>query len=46
MAARLEPLREQAAARSAQATAAPWAERLPKLAARPLDGDATGSVIA
>ncbi|MFJ6661587.1 hypothetical protein ACIQNG_35350 [Streptomyces sp. NPDC091377] len=46
LAARLEQLREQAAARTEQTAAAPWTERLPELAARPLDGDATGTVIA
>ncbi|MER5617821.1 hypothetical protein [Streptomyces sp. NPDC002215] len=45
LAARLEQLRERAAARTEQAAAAPWADRLPELAARPLD-DATGTVIA
>lgn len=37
---------EQAAARTEQTEAAPWTERLPELAARPLDGDATEMVIA
>ncbi|MFJ7209489.1 hypothetical protein ACIQWR_38910 [Streptomyces sp. NPDC098789] len=46
LAARLEQLREQRAARTEQAGAAPWADRLPQLAARALDGDATGTVIA
>ncbi|WP_326778868.1 hypothetical protein [Streptomyces sp. NBC_01445] len=46
LAARLEQLREQAAARIEQAAAAAWTDRLPELAARPLDGDATGPVIA
>ncbi|MCK8678513.1 hypothetical protein [Streptomyces lichenis] len=46
LAARLEQLREQAAARTGQTAAAPWTERLSELAARPLDGDATGTVIA
>ncbi|MFB6876341.1 hypothetical protein [Streptomyces sp. NPDC056323] len=45
LAARLEQLREQAAARTEQAAATPWADRLPELATRPLD-DATGTVIA
>ncbi len=46
LAARLEQLREQRAARTEQAAAAPWTDRLPELAARALDGDATGAVIA
>ncbi|GHB33024.1 hypothetical protein [Streptomyces chryseus] len=46
LATRLEQLREQQAARSEQAAAAPWSGRLPELAARALDGDAAGSVIA
>ncbi|MGC4986616.1 hypothetical protein ACLQ18_39505 [Streptomyces sp. DT193] len=46
LATRLQQLREQAAARTEQAAAAPWTDRLPELAARPLDGDATGAVIA
>ncbi|MGZ2362413.1 hypothetical protein LRE75_38160 [Streptomyces sp. 372A] len=46
LAARLEQLREQAAARTEQTAAAPWTKRLPELAAHPLDGDATGTVIA
>lgn len=46
LATRLERLREQAAARTDQAAAAPWTDRLPDLAARPLDGGATGAVIA
>jgi hypothetical protein len=46
LAARLEQLREQRAARTEQATAAPWTDRLPRLAARALDGDVTGAVIA
>ncbi|MFD4577267.1 hypothetical protein ACFWNK_33705 [Streptomyces sp. NPDC058417] len=45
LAVRLEQLREQPAARTETAAAAPWTERLPELAARPLDGD-TGAVIA
>ncbi|MGW5070202.1 hypothetical protein ACWEQJ_29590 [Streptomyces cyaneofuscatus] len=44
LAARLEQLREQAAARPERP--ASWTDRLPGLAARPLDGDATGPVIA
>lgn len=43
---RLEQLREQAAARTETAAAAPWTDRLPELAARPLDNDATQAVIA
>ncbi|MEV8393472.1 MULTISPECIES: hypothetical protein [unclassified Streptomyces] len=46
LAARLERLREQAAAGTEQAAAVPWADRLPELAVRPLDGDATTAVIA
>ncbi|MET7534272.1 hypothetical protein ACFWB1_04085 [Streptomyces goshikiensis] len=46
LAARVEWLREQAAARAEQAAAAPWTDRLPELAARPLDGAAAGAVIA
>ncbi|MFF0386886.1 hypothetical protein [Streptomyces sp. NPDC004286] len=44
LAARLEQLREQSAARPERP--ASWAQRLPGLAARPLDGDATGAVTA
>ncbi|MFE5853449.1 hypothetical protein ACFQ61_09565 [Streptomyces sp. NPDC056500] len=44
LAARLEQLREWAAARPERP--ASWTDRLPGLAARPLDGDATGAVIA
>ncbi|MEV4975329.1 hypothetical protein AB0K59_30945 [Streptomyces scopuliridis] len=43
---RLEQLREQAADRTAQAAAAPWTDRLTELAARPLDDEATRTVIA
>ncbi|MGW7674384.1 hypothetical protein ACWGJX_46280 [Streptomyces sp. NPDC054775] len=43
---RLEQLREQAAARTEQAAVEPWTDRLPHLAARPLDGEAGGAVIA
>ncbi|MFI5706101.1 hypothetical protein ACIA78_39440 [Streptomyces xanthochromogenes] len=39
--ARLEQLREQAADRAENAAAVPWAARLSKLAARPLDDDTT-----
>ncbi|MFJ6493738.1 hypothetical protein [Streptomyces californicus] len=44
LAARLEQLRGLSAALAGKP--ASWAERLPGLAARPLDGDATGPVIA
>lgn len=46
LASRLKQLREQAPTRTEQTAAVPWMERLPELAARPLDGDATGTVIA
>ncbi|MFJ3891137.1 hypothetical protein [Streptomyces rubrogriseus] len=46
LATRLEQLREQAAARTETAPAAPWTDRLPELAARSLDGEAAGAVIA
>ncbi|GGX29394.1 hypothetical protein [Streptomyces chryseus] len=46
LAVRLKQLREQLAARTEQAAAAPWTDRLPELAARPLDGEAAGAVIA
>ncbi|WP_267717324.1 hypothetical protein [Streptomyces sp. CoH17] len=46
LAVRLEQLREQAAARTEPAAVAPWKDRLPGLAARPLDGDHAGAVIA
>ncbi|MCX4581325.1 hypothetical protein OHB41_51195 [Streptomyces sp. NBC_01571] len=39
LATRLQQLREQAAARTEQAGAAPWTDRLPELAARPLNDD-------
>ncbi|MEV8297801.1 hypothetical protein [Streptomyces rochei] len=45
LATRLEQLRERAAARTETASA-PWPDRLPELAARPLDGEAAGAVIA
>ncbi|MFB8033810.1 hypothetical protein ACFC5Z_12775 [Streptomyces sp. NPDC056004] len=45
LAARLEQLRKQAAARTEQAAAALWLDRLPELAARPLHA-ATRTVIA
>ncbi|MEV5644076.1 hypothetical protein AB0L67_28605 [Streptomyces flaveolus] len=41
LATRLEQLREQTAVRTEPAAVAPWTDRLPELAARPLDGDAT-----
>lgn len=43
---RLEHLREQVAARTEQGGVAPWPDRLSHLAARPLDGEASGAVIA
>ncbi|MFJ7416357.1 hypothetical protein ACIQWZ_36990 [Streptomyces sp. NPDC098077] len=43
---RLKQLREQTAARTEQAPAMPWTDRLPELAARPLDTDTAGAVIA
>uniref|UniRef100_UPI003F499FFD hypothetical protein n=1 Tax=Streptomyces achromogenes TaxID=67255 RepID=UPI003F499FFD len=46
LAMRLEQLREQAAARTEPAAAAPWTDRLPELAACPLDGGTPGAVIA
>lgn len=46
LAERLEQLREQAAARTKTTAAAPWTDRLPDLARRPLDGDTAGAVIA
>ncbi|MFJ8650042.1 hypothetical protein ACIRNI_28480 [Streptomyces sp. NPDC093546] len=47
LAARLEQLRrEQQAVRTEQTAAAPRTGRLPELAARPLDGEAAGAVIA
>ncbi|MFJ2607593.1 hypothetical protein ACIO13_21860 [Streptomyces sp. NPDC087425] len=45
LAARLEQLRERAATRTEAAMPAPWTDRLPELAARPLDGEAAGAVI-
>ncbi|MFK8851378.1 hypothetical protein [Streptomyces sp. Ac-502] len=42
LAARLEQLHEQSAARPERP--APWTDRLPGLATRPLDGDAGGAV--
>jgi DNA-binding MarR family transcriptional regulator len=46
LAARLEQLREQAAAQTVQAAAAPWRDRLPEFAARLLDGEAARAVTA
>ncbi len=46
LATRLKQLREQAAARTEQAVAVPWTDRLPELAARRLDADMSGAVIA
>ncbi|MFF9025671.1 hypothetical protein [Streptomyces eurythermus] len=46
LAVRLEQLREQAAARTEMAAAAPRADRLPELAARSLDGEAAATVFA
>ncbi|MFI2025624.1 hypothetical protein [Streptomyces olivaceoviridis] len=46
LATRLEHLREQSAARTETVAAAPWADRLPELAARSLDGGTAGAVIA
>jgi hypothetical protein len=43
LAARLERLRERTAARTGKTT--PWTERLPCLAARTLNDDATGTVV-
>jgi hypothetical protein len=44
--ARLEQLREQAAARTETAAPAPWTDRLTRLAARSLDGGTAGTVMA
>lgn len=44
--ARLEQLRGQAAGHTEAVGPASWADRLPELAARPLDGDPAGAVIA
>lgn len=46
LAARLEQLRGRAAALTEAAGPAPWTDRLPELADRPLDGDVAGAVIA
>ncbi|MFI1576303.1 hypothetical protein ACH4VQ_36555 [Streptomyces anulatus] len=45
LATRLKQLREQTAARTEQAPAVPWTDRLPELAARPLHTDTAGAVI-
>ncbi|MFH9655605.1 hypothetical protein ACH4MT_32525 [Streptomyces anulatus] len=42
---RLKQLREQTAARTEQAPAVPWTDRLPELAAPPLHTDTAGAVI-
>ncbi|WP_331761220.1 hypothetical protein [Streptomyces anulatus] len=44
LATRLKQLREQTAARTEQAPAVPWTDRLPELAARPLHPRADGNV--
>ncbi|MFJ1803994.1 hypothetical protein [Streptomyces sp. NPDC088180] len=46
LATRLKQLREQADARTEQVVAAPWTDRLPELAARLMDADKSGAVIA
>ncbi|GGM19777.1 hypothetical protein GCM10010129_75120 [Streptomyces fumigatiscleroticus] len=46
LATRLEQLREQAAARTETAAAAPWKDRLAELAKRSLDGGTAGAVVA
>ncbi|MEU7260692.1 hypothetical protein AB0B21_33530 [Streptomyces rimosus] len=46
LAIRLEQRREQAAARTETASAAPWTDRLSEFAARPLDEDTCGTVSA
>ncbi|MGV9252315.1 hypothetical protein [Streptomyces sp. NPDC003697] len=46
LAARLEQLRERVTARSEAAAPVPSTDRLPELAARPLDGDTAEAVIA
>lgn len=43
---RLEQLREQTADQTETAAPAPWVDRLSELAARPLDGEMAGVVIA
>ena len=46
LATRLEQLRAMTTVRTEQVAPAPWTDRLPALAARPLDGDTAGAVIA
>ncbi|WP_455678417.1 hypothetical protein [Streptomyces atroolivaceus] len=46
LAVRLEVLRELAAAQPRKNPDAPWSSRLPEIAARPLDGIASGAVFA
>ncbi len=46
LAVRLEQLRTRSAAPAERPGAAPWTDRLPELAARPLAGDATGTITA
>ncbi|AEY94198.1 hypothetical protein SHJG_p1067 (plasmid) [Streptomyces hygroscopicus subsp. jinggangensis 5008] len=46
LATRLEHLREWAAVRTEAAVPTPWTDRLPELAARPLDSDTARTVIA
>ncbi|WJY43237.1 hypothetical protein QT196_38920 (plasmid) [Streptomyces sp. P9-2B-2] len=46
LAERLEQLRVQAAARTETTAAAPWTDRLPDLAMRPLDDDTAEAVLA
>ncbi|MFD7713932.1 hypothetical protein [Streptomyces sp. NPDC059786] len=43
---RLEQLRKQTTNRTETAAPVPWKDRLSELAARPLDGDTAGPVIA
>lgn len=45
LATRLKQLREQADARTEQVVAAPWTDRLPELASRPLHTETAGAVI-
>ncbi|MEO3978060.1 hypothetical protein [Streptomyces sp. CAU 1734] len=44
--ARLKQLRERSADRTEQTATVSWTDRLPELAARPLDGHTTGAMIA
>ncbi|MEU2560973.1 hypothetical protein ABZ626_16810 [Streptomyces longispororuber] len=46
LATRLAQLREQAAGRTTAAAPGPWTDRLPEYAARPLDSDPPGAVVA